>query len=189
MKVELLEENGYKSRENLISIEKICKRGFIIALPTFLILVALYYLIYGWYDWSIQPWKDYFVGITIFIVGFLLHELIHALVWAFSSEDKWKSVRFGYDLNYLKPFCNCSEAVTVGRYKLSKLLPLLITGIIPYIIGIITNNFHLSVASAALIGMCGVDIATLIMMRKEKNTSYIVNDYDDSKYGGIIYEK
>ena len=74
-------------------------------------------------------------------------------------------------------------------YKLSKLLPLLITGIIPYIIGIITNNFHLSVASAALIGMCGVDIATLIMMRKEKNTSYIVNDYDDSKYGGIIYEK
>lgn len=189
MKKEELEMKNLEKKDITIPIEKACKRGFLTILPIFILLIAGYYLINGWYDWSIQPWRDYFTIVGIFIVGFVIHEFIHAVGWAYNSEGKWKSIRFGYDYNYLKTYCDCTEAIKVGTYKLFKILPLFITGIVPYLIGIITGNFHLSIAGSCLVAMCGVDLILVIMFRKVSNNSYIICNDNPSIYGGEIYSE
>ena len=91
--------------------------------------------------------------------------------------------------NYLKTYCYTTKAITIKQYKLQLFLPILITGIIPYLIGIIVGSFHMVIASSCLIGMCGVDVKLLLMFRKEKNDSYIVQEDKEDIYGGIVYSK
>ena len=78
MDIEQLE--GYNKEDKTISVVDACKKGLLIILPCFIIGIALYYIIYGWYDWSKQPWTDYFINAGIFIVGFVIHEGIHYLL-------------------------------------------------------------------------------------------------------------
>lgn len=189
MKKEELELKNLKKKDVTIPIEKACKKGFLTILPIFIVLIAGYYLIHGWYDWSLQPWKDYFIVVAIFIAGFLIHELIHALGWAKNSEGKWKSIRFGYDPNYLKIYCDCTEAIKIGTYRLFKILPIFITGLIPYLVGIIIGSFHLSIAGACLVAMCGVDLILVIMLKNENKDSYIICKDNPSIYGGEIYSQ
>lgn len=189
MKIEKLEENGYESKENTIKIEKVCKGGFLIILPIVILMIGGYFLVNGVYDITVQPWTDYFIIVGFFVVGFLIHEFLHVIVWVICSEDKWKSLRYGLDINYMKPYINCEEAVKVNQYRIQKVLPVIITSIIPYIVALIIGNYHLAVASALLFGMCGVDLRVLILLRKENKDNYIVNDIDDGLYGGIIYLK
>ena len=187
MNIEQLE--GYNKKDKTISVVDVCKKGLLIILPCFIIGIALYYIIYGWYDWSKQPWTDYFINAGIFIVGFVIHEGIHYLLnYIYSDKDK-SSVVFGSDSNYLKTYCYTTKAITIKQYKLQLFLPLLITGIIPYLIGIIVGSFHMVIASSCLIGMCGVDVKLLLMFRKEKNDSYIVQEDKEDIYGGIVYSK
>lgn len=189
MKVEKLEEKGFISKEKTIKIEAACKGGFLIILPIVILMIGAYFLINGGYDITVQPWTDYFIIAGMFIGGFAIHEFLHGITWVIVSEDKWKSIRRGLDINYMKPYINCEEAVKVSEYRIQKLLPVIITAIIPYIIAIITGNYHLAIASSFLFGMCGVDLKILLLLRKENKNSYIINHYDDSIYGGIIYDK
>lgn len=187
MKKEKLDLDKYSQKEVTMTVEKACKKGFITVIPIMLIGFAIYYLIRGGYNILETPWKDYFIVMTIFIAGFILHELIHGLVWGKVSEGGFKSAEFGYDPNYLKPYCNPTEVMTMKEYKLGKALPLIITGILPYLIAIIIGSFHLMIASLLLIGLCGVDIVIIKMIYKEKNTTLVINsEYD---YGCTVLEE
>lgn len=187
MNIEELE--GYNKKDKTISVSKICKKGFFTILPAFVIGIVLYYIIHGWYDWSKQPWTDYFINLAIFVVGFVIHEGIHyVLSYVYSDKDK-SSIVFGTDSNYLKTYCYTTKALTIKQYRTLLLLPLLITGLLPYLIGIIIGSFHMVIASSCLIGMCGVDVSLLLMFRKEKSNSYIVQEDREDIYGGVVYSK
>lgn len=187
MNIEELE--GYNKEDKTISVLDICKKGLLTIIPVMIIGIALYYIIYGWYDWSKQPWTDYFINAAIFIVGFVIHEGIHyVLSYIYSGKDK-SSVVFGSDSNYLKTYCYTTKALTIKQYRTQLLLPLLVTGVIPYLIGIIIGSFHMVIACSCLIAMCGVDVRLLLMFRKEKSDSYIVQEDREDIYGGVVYSK
>lgn len=178
-------EKGYKETENKVSIETACKKGLIIVLPIIILLVIIYVLVRGGYDFFANPWKDYFIVFGIFIVGFILHELIHILSFKLLGEKG--KYEFSFDNNYLKPYCRSEEPIKVNIYRTCKGLPLLITGIIPYCISIITGSMLLMIASVILIGFCGVDIYILLGLTKVKGDSYILDD--EYSYGYRILKK
>ena len=177
---------NYEKKDISIAVEKLCKKGFFIILPIVAILLGAYYFIHGWYDWSVQPWTDYFIIMGMVIVGYAIHEFIHALGWVKYSEGKWKSMVYGYDPNYLKPYLHPVEGIKIKQYIIIKILPLIITGLIPYIIGMALGNFHITVGGICLIGMCGVDIATVIKLMKEDKDNYILSNDNPSKYLGWV---
>lgn len=180
---------GYDKEQKIVMVEKAIKQGFLIIIPFVLILIGIYYIKYGWYDLTKHPWVDYFKVMGIFFVGFAIHELLHGLLYIIFTEQRKESLSYGYDPNYLKPYCNCLEPITIKQFRIVKILPLVVTGIIPYIIAIVSGNFHLVISSAFLVGLCGVDVYILILTRKVENTSFIVSSDNESEYGGIIYNR
>lgn len=187
MKKENFNLEKYNKKELTMTVEKVCKKGFITIIPIILIGFAIYYLIRGGYNILETPWKDYFTVMIYFIIGFVLHELIHGIVWGRVSEGGFKSADFGYDPNYAKPYCNPTEIITMKQFKIGKVMPLIITGILPYLISIIIVSFHLMIASLLLIGLCGVDIVILKMIFKEENTTLVMNH--EKHYGCIVLEE
>ena len=186
MKKEKLDLEKYSQKELIMTVEKICKKGLITVIPIMIIEFLIYYFIRGGYDILQTPWRDYFTVMGFFILGFILHEIIHGVVWSISSEGGYKSVAFGYDPNYLKPFCNPTEVITMKQYRIGKALPL-ISAILILLISIILCSFHLMIASLLLTGLCGVDLVILMMIIKEKNTALVINsEYD---YGCIVLEE
>ncbi|MBU5487903.1 DUF3267 domain-containing protein [Clostridium sp. MSJ-8] len=184
MKKEDLKE--FSTKENIIKTSKLCKQGFIIVLPVFILMIASYYLIYGWYDWSVKPWTDYFIIVAICVVGMIIHEGIHLVFSLKNCNFKFNKILVAYDAECAKPCIKCKEAVLMSDYLIQKVLPVIVTAIIPYIIAIVTGNFHLVIASAVLFGMCGVDIKLFFIFRKEDKNSYILDD-DEDRYGGKIF--
>lgn len=177
-----------EKRDISVPVEKMCKRGFFTILPIVILLIGSYYYVHGWYDWGVQPWTDYFIVMGTFLLGFAIHEFIHALGWVINSEGKWKSIEYGYDINYLKPYVHPTEGIKISKFRIIKILPLILTGIIPYAIGMAIGSFHLTMASVGLIGLCGVDIVTIFLLRKEKGNNYILSNDNPSRFLGWIIE-
>ena len=177
-----------EKRDISVPVEKMCKRGFFTILPIVILLIGSYYYVHGWYDWGVQPWTDYFIVMGTFLLGFAIHEFIHTLGWVINSEGKWKSIEYGYDINYLKPYVHPTEGIKISKFRIIKILPLILTGIIPYAIGMAIGSFHLTMASVGLIGLCGVDIVTIFLLRKEKSNNYILSNDNPSRFLGWIIE-
>lgn len=89
--------------------------GVIILIPIALIYGIPYYFIWGngftkeglkESVASTSPW--YFLLVVLFfMVGIVLHELIHGLTWARYTSHGFKSIKFGVLWKMLTPYCHC----------------------------------------------------------------------------------
>ncbi len=178
-------KNGYKEIHDEITIEKASKGGFFIVLPIIIALAIIYLLINGGHNFLVSPWRDYFKVAIIFIIGFAIHEGLHILL--FKNISRNGRYEFSLDPNWMKPYVRGEEPIKIVSYKIFKGVPLLVTGIIPYVISLFVADILLMIASILLIGMCGVDIYKLIKLRKIKGDSYILDD--EYTHGHIIFTK
>lgn len=130
------------------------------------------------------------MSIPILIMGTLIltvvHELMHGIPWALFCKNKFKSIKFGVKWKYLTPYCHCKEILKLSHYTIGVAMPLIITGIIPYIISVITVDINLLIISLAMIAGASGDIIMLFMVCREKGS--LVCDYPD-RYGCIVYRK
>ncbi|MCL2109648.1 MAG: DUF3267 domain-containing protein [Oscillospiraceae bacterium] len=108
---------------------------------------------------------------SIFLI--VLHELTHAFVFAFFCKNKHKSIKFGIDKKTLSPYCHCKEILTISQYRLGGAAPLFTTGLLPFLIALITGYSPLMVASILLIIGAGGDYTILLMLIKEEKTSFV----------------
>ena len=49
-----------------------------------------------------------------FVIGIILHELIHGLTWSLFAKHGFKSMKFGILLKMLTPYCHCKEPLKVA---------------------------------------------------------------------------
>lgn len=125
--------------------------------------------------------------LVFFIVGVILHELLHGITWSLFAKDGFKSVKFGVLWNMLTPYCHCKEPLQVKPYILGALAPCVILGIIPSIIALITGSFGLlCFGMLYIIVACG-DILIVFKVRKLKSTDLV---YDHpTEAGCYVYRK
>ena len=122
---------------------------------------------------------------VLFFIGILLHELIHGFVWALYAEKGMKSIKFGVLWKMLTPYCHCKEPLTVKHYITGAIMPAIILGFLPALLGIIIGNigwllfgFFFTIAASG-------DFLIISLVRKERMSDF-VQDHP-SEAGCYIY--
>jgi hypothetical protein len=104
-------------------------------------------------------WKDtgfsldfvlIFIFLAAYIVGLLLHELIHALAMILISGVSFSDIHFGFNRRYISPYTHCNKIIPVRGFRIGLLLPVLITGLLPLIIGIASNILLITIIGGLL---------------------------------------
>jgi hypothetical protein len=72
--------------------------------------------------------------------GILLHEIIHGLSWAYFGRKPLRSIRFGIQWKTLTPYAHCTEPMSARAYRLGAVMPGLLLGAIPSVLGLVTGS-------------------------------------------------
>lgn len=112
---------------------------------------------------------------SIFVVGIVLHEFIHAISWGTVAKIPFSKIKFGFNLKSLSPYAHCGEAVTAKVYRIALLTPAIILGIIPILISFITGSVWCFVTGLLFtVTACG-DFLIFWLIRKVKNDQLVAD--------------
>lgn len=170
--------------------------GILILLPILLVFGLPYYLYWN----PSMDIQNYLSGLTpqtiafgvfhifgAFVLGIVVHELIHGIVWARFAPNGFRSIKFGILWKMLTPYCHCKEPLKVSQYIMGTIAPAIIVGILPSIIAIIIGNSSLLIFGIYFTMAAGGDFLIIYAIRKE-NREDLIQDHP-SEAGCYIYKK
>lgn len=162
-----LEEQGFKKQNLTVSAAAANVAGLVLGFLLALPVIAVYYFMGKWngYEPSIAA---LFISIPAFILGIVVHELLHGSGWILFTKGKFKSIAFGVVWEALMPYCTCKEALKKGQYIFGLLLPCIVLGYIPGIISCINGSGVLLGYSVLMIVSAGGDLMVMLLILKSK---------------------
>ncbi len=114
-----------------------------IILPLAAFILGTIYLLHGLgilVD-GFQFWNSHrFPGIVILLGGIIAHEVLHAVAWLLVSKNQRNAIKFGFNFAALSPYAHCTEPMPVGSYRITVILPGVLLGAVPLIIGVLFGN-------------------------------------------------
>lgn len=131
--------------------------------------------------------KIFIYPLLLFIPGAVVHELLHGLTWAAFCKNGLKSIKYGVHWKMLTPYCHCKEVLPLKAYMLGGMMPGLVMGILPTIVGLMLGNLYFFAFGLLFILAAGGDALILWMLRKAKKQD-LVQDHPDL-IGCIVYKK
>ncbi len=105
------------------------------------------------------------LGFVLVVALLVLHEVTHGVGWIIFGRVPVNQIRFGFALKTMTPYAHAQTAMLVTGYRIGAVLPLIITGIVPAIIGIVTGQAWLTVAGAVMIAGASGDLVVLWAIR------------------------
>jgi hypothetical protein len=96
--------------------------------------------------------------IGAFVLGLVVHEAVHVAGFIVSGASP-KSIGFLVDWKTLTAAVTCSECISARALKLTCLLPLVILGLVPGLMGLVSGSLPISVWSALMISAAAGDVA------------------------------
>lgn len=169
MLINNIDETKYKIINKTMPMSKANNVGLFIGIPLFIILLFI--------ASTICNSKISFIAfLPIFVLGIIIHELIHGFVWSLYCDNGLKSIKLGFNMKSFNPYAHCKEAIPAGGYKLGTIMPTIIVGMIPYIIGLVINNYTLAFSAAALI-VSGAGDALVISTITKVKSNVLVCDH------------
>lgn len=173
--------------EYTVPMGKVNRLAFLILLPMLVVYLTPYFLL-----WNLDLLK---IGYKIFVkrilyilvFGIISHELLHGITWALMTKGGFKQLKFGINLKHLAPYAHFKKPLKVKSYLLGALMPLLILGIIPAIVGIASGDgFYLLFGLFFTWAATGDIIASIRLFNLPMNS--FVQDHPE-KLGFIIYHR
>lgn len=132
--------------------------------------------------------SNFLLLILIFVIGIVLHELIHALSWVAFAKIPFSKIKFGFNVRSLSPYAHCGEAVTAKVYRIALLTPAIILGFIPIFISFVSGSVWFFVTGLLFtITACG-DFLIFWLIRKVKNDQ-LVADHPERAGCKVVGEK
>ncbi len=188
-KCEELERGGYTKTELTISVVKAnigALYGFIMTVP----FIVIYVLRYEGADFG-KSRISASSGLTVLALLLLLtvvHELIHGVTWSRFTKS-FKDIEFGVIWKYLTPYCTCSEPLGKWQYITGALMPGLLLGIVPCIIGCIATDILFLAAGVLMTIAAGGDIliAKMILGNKASKTALYLDH--PTEVGLVVFQK
>lgn len=127
-----------------------------------------------------------FIVLGSFVVCIFIHELIHGLFFAKYTKGGFKNIRFGIHWKALTPYCHCEEAIQVRHYRIAILMPTVLLGFAPLVIGFLFKEINVvGISALMIIGGIGDFIALWILKDFKKET--IVLDHPSKM--GFLYDE
>jgi hypothetical protein len=123
----------------------------------------------------------WWTAVFIFLLSIIVHELLHAVGYMWAGGVPRTAIKFGFSWRGLAPYAHCHQPMTARAYRTAVLLPGLILGLIPGILGLLFGSFWLTLFGTIMLIAAGGDAAVLLAIR-QLPASTIVRDHP-SKVG------
>ena len=188
-KCEELERGGYTKTELTISVVKAnigALYGLIMTVP----FIVIYVLRYEGADFG-RSRISASSGLTVLALLLLLtvvHELIHGVTWSRFTKS-FKDIEFGVIWKYLTPYCTCSEPLGKWQYITGALMPGLLLGIVPCIIGCIATDILFLAAGVLMTIAAGGDILIAKMILGNKASKKALYLDHPTEVGLVVFQK
>lgn len=163
------EINMQNARKVAIDITKANVVAVVIMLLAAIIFIVPFFII-----WKNRPIEELFstgsnwgLFFLFMIVGIVVHELIHGITWACFAKSGWKSISFGVMWKLLTPYCHCSEPMRKHPYMLGAMMPFVILGVLPAILGLVICSLPVVVWGVFFIAAAAGDIWMTWLLTKE----------------------
>jgi hypothetical protein len=127
------------------------------------------------------------IVLLIMIIGIAVHELIHGLSWSLFATQGFKSMKFGFMVKTLTPYCHCKEPLKVKHYITGAMMPFVLLGLFPAIIAILTGNILLLLFGTFFTVAAMGDFMIVSLIRNEDSNS-LVQDHP-TEAGCYIYRE
>jgi hypothetical protein len=118
--------------------------------------------------------------ISILIVFLIIREIIQGMYWSKYTEVKIKVI-----LKLLFRICYCKEPIKIKTYIKGLIMPTIILGVIPLIIGMFFGNIIVLGFGVLFIAAGSGDFLVMYLLRKENKENWIKDM--DTTIGCIIY--
>lgn len=134
--------------------------------------------------WSGQSFADGFeaylgnlpIFFLTFVLGIIIHELIHGFAWMLAGKKPFSAIKFGFQVSSLTPYAHCKEPLYVNAYRIGTLMPGLLLGIFPALVSIIIGNGWLMAFGIVFIVAAGGDFLILWLIRNV-SSNQLVEDH------------
>lgn len=92
----------------------------------------------------VNTWNVYtvIIGLLVFILGIVVHELIHGIFIAIFSKNGFKDIKFGISTSeVIAPYCDFKEDLNIWEFRICAIMPTIVLAFIPIILGFIIHDF------------------------------------------------
>ena len=179
-----MENNNTK--EFTMGYGKVNLIAFLLVIPISILTIGPFLLIWDMNKFikGFELFNDYIL--IILIGGVIVHEFLHGITWAIYAKNGFKSIQFGVKWSMLTPYCHCREPLKLKNYRIGVAMPLIVLGILPVIISLLSGNGFLVFFGTFFSWAAGGDIIGLFMLRN-LDRDMEVSDHPD-KMGFYIKE-
>ncbi|MBR5061070.1 MAG: DUF3267 domain-containing protein [Prevotella sp.] len=173
-----MEEKEVKGRKVAIDIVKANVFAVVILVVSAIVFLVPFFMIWkgrkpigeligGFGDWGIT--------LILFIMGIVVHELIHGITWAYFTKSGWKSISFGVIWKLLTPYCHCDEPMHIHGYMMGAMMPCIVLGVIPAVIALFIGYLPLLAWGIVFIAAAAGDIWMTWLLTKENPKSLVLD--------------
>ena len=177
--------NTENMKEKSLSLDKVN----LLCVPFLIFTIGL---IFSLYLLNVESPKEELEKLNMLIIGIVyiilivIHELIHGFFFGIYVNGGFKTVRFGVYWKSMTPYCSCNEPIKVQLYRIVALMPTVILGFIPLIVGFIIGEINtIAISALMIVGGFG-DFLMLWMLRKFKKDTMVM---DHPSKMGFFYEE
>jgi hypothetical protein len=129
-----------------------------------------------------MPW--YFF--PIFIIGIVVHELIHAFSWMAAGTAVRFQMKFGFQVKTLTPYAHCIVPIKKSAYVFGTLMPAVVLGFIPFAYALYSGNGWVLIF-AVLFTFAAVGDFLIVWLIRAVSWNAMVEDHNENA-GCFVYE-
>lgn len=131
-----------------------------------------------------KPWGSALFLLCI-VLGIAVHELIHGFTWMYATHSSFRHLRFGLLMGGV--YCHIDVPMNKRKYVVGALMPLLLLGIIPYLVSFAIHSLWMMLFGAIFIACAMGDVMIVWVIRHEPADTLV---YDHpSEAGCVVYHK
>lgn len=174
------ENYNYKRFDRSTSLEKANLVGSLFGLIPAIILIVGHLLYNGEFTLTFNPndWFSIILLIIIVIGGVLVHELLHVIGWMLAGRVSLSAMKLGFDRKTLSPYAHICQALPINAYRFGTILPAIVLGLLPGLIGIVNNLPPYTIFGAFFTLAAGGDMLILWLLRRDPARALVIDHSD-----------
>ncbi len=177
------EMEGYVTELKTISMIKANVVAIVAIVLMGLLGLMVMYRIWGGFDMG-KPWSGLVFILGIW-VGIVIHELIHGFTWMWVTHSGFRHLHFG--LMAGGAYCHIDVPMIKKKYVLGALFPLLLLGVVPFLLSFAINNLWLMLFGAIFTACAMGDVMIVWAIRHEAADTLVYDHPTDP--GCVVYRQ
>jgi hypothetical protein len=139
-----------RSRDLSVSVAEANVYSLFLVFPLVAILAGIYGAVWGYdlYAAANMSLWSYLLFMVSLALGMVAHELIHGVSWTLVGRMPLSTVELGLQWRTLTPYAHCKGSLSIQAYRIGMVMPGVLLGLLPSIVGIVNTILGLPTPSA-----------------------------------------